>query len=85
MPLAIIQAVIQLATYIVGWIVTKKLNDKELRAAFEQFAELARSENIKTIVKRQKAEEQIKSANKKWDEIEEKERALEKTLESGKK
>lgn len=85
MPTALIPALIQLATYIIGWIVTKKLNDKELRAAFDQFAELARSENIKTIVKRQQAEKQIKVANSKWDDIEQKERDLQKTLESGKK
>ena len=73
MPAALIPALIQLATYIIGWIVTKKLNDKELKSAFEQFAELARSENIKTIVKRQQAEKQIKKASDKWDEIEKKE------------
>jgi hypothetical protein len=72
-PIAI-EAIIGLAIKLLQYFVTKKLNDNELRAAFVQFAELARSENIKTILKRQKSEDQLKAANDKWDKIEEEEK-----------
>lgn len=74
MPLVAIEAIVSIIMQILGWIIKKKLNDEALAAAFKQFSELARSENIKTIIARQNAEKQIKAANDKWDEIERKER-----------
>jgi hypothetical protein len=70
MPLALIPVLIQLGMQILGWIINKKLNDDKLKEAFKEFSELARTENIKTIIKRQNAEMQIEAANNKWDEIE---------------
>jgi len=68
---AIIPVAIQLILGIIKWIIDKYANDKELEKAFKDFAELARSENIKTIQARNKAEKnQIDAANKEWDKIE---------------
>ena len=73
MPLALIPVLIQLGMQILGWIINKKLNDDELKKGFAKFSELARTENIKTIIKRQNAESQIEAGNAKWDEIEKEE------------
>lgn len=70
MPVALIPVIIQLVMQILGWIINKKLNNDKLKKAFEEFSELARTENIKTIISRQKAESQIDAGNKRWDEIE---------------
>lgn len=72
MSVLAIDSIIKIVMYILGWIIDKKLNDKELRQAFQQFAELARTENLKTIVARQKAEDQLAAANAEWDKIERK-------------
>lgn len=71
---ALIPVILQLVMQIASWIINKKLNDDKLKAAFKDFSELARTENIKTILKRQSAEAQIDAANKKWDEIEKEEK-----------
>jgi hypothetical protein len=84
MPVIAIEAAVKLAMMFLQWLIMKKINDKELKVAFVQFAELARSENIKTILARQNSEQQLKAASDKWDEIEEKEREQEKTLEGRK-
>lgn len=70
MPLALIPVLIQLGMQILGWIINKKLNDDKLKKAFAEFSELARTENIRTIIKRQGAESQIESGNAKWDKEE---------------
>ena len=70
MPLALIPVLIQLGMQILGWIINKKLNDDKLKKAFADFSELARTENIKTIIKRQNAESQIGAGNAKWDDEE---------------
>ena len=68
---AIIPVTIQLILGLIKWIIDKYANDKELEKAFAQFAELARSENIKTIQARNKAEKkQLDAANAEWDKIE---------------
>lgn len=68
---AIIPVAIQLLLSVVKWIIDKYANDKELEKAFAQFADLARSENIKTIQARNRAEKnQLDAANKEWDKIE---------------
>ena len=68
---AIIPVAIQLILGIVKWIIDKYANDKELEKAFAQFADLARSENIKTIQKRNRMEkQQLDAANAEWDKIE---------------
>ena len=68
---AIIPVAIQLLLSLIKWIIEKYANDKELEKAFAQFADLARSENIKTIQKRNRMEkQQLDAANKEWDKIE---------------
>jgi len=74
MPIVVIEALVKLVMMFLQWLIMKKINDKELRTAFVQFAELARTENIKTILERQNSEIQYEKASKKWDEIEAKER-----------
>lgn len=74
MPTMAIEAIVTVLMNILSWILKKKINDEELLKAFKQFSELARSENIKTILARQNAEKQIEAGNKKWDAIEEAER-----------
>lgn len=72
MPLALIDLLIKIGVYVFDWLISKSAKDAELLEAFKKFSELARSENIKTIQERKKAEEQLDSANKKWDEKEKK-------------
>lgn len=68
---AIIPVTIQLILGIIKWIIEKYANDKELEKAFAQFAELAQSENIKTIQARNRQEKkQLEAANAEWDKIE---------------
>jgi hypothetical protein len=69
MPLVAIEAIIKIVMYILEWIITKKSNNDKLKEAFAQFAELARTENIKTINERKKSEEQIDKGNAAWDKI----------------
>lgn len=73
MPAMLIPVIINLVMQILSWIIKKKINDDELKKAFIQFSELARTENIKTIIKRQNAEKQLDYSNKKWDDIEKQE------------
>ena len=68
---ALIPVAINLLVMLIKWIIEKYANDKELEKAFAQFADLARSENIKTIQRRNKAEKkQLEAANAEWDKIE---------------
>jgi hypothetical protein len=68
---AIIPVALQLLLGLIKWVIEKYANDKDLEKAFAQFAELARSENIKTIQARNRAEKnQLEAANKEWDKIE---------------
>ena len=53
---ALIPVVLQLLLSIIKWVIDKYANDKELEKAFAQFADLARSENIKTIQRRNRSE-----------------------------
>lgn len=80
MPAALIPVLIQVGLQIIGWILKKFANDEELLRAFKTFSELARTENIKTIMKRQNAEKQLDAANKKWDQIEAEETAKNKGM-----
>lgn len=75
MPVVAIEAIVRIALFILEWVVTKKANDKALREAFVRFAELARTENIKTIIARTNAEKQLLAGNAKWDQIEAVEKA----------
>lgn len=85
MPTMAIEAIVTVCMQILSWILKKKVNDEELRRAFDKFSELARSENIKTIIARQNAENQLIAANKKWAEIEQKEREASSHVNSNKK
>lgn len=68
---ALIPVAINLLVMFLKWIIEKYANDKELERAFSQFADLARSENIKTIQRRNRAEKkQLEAANAEWDKIE---------------
>ena len=68
---AIIPVALQLLLSLINWIINKYANDKELEKAFAQFAELARTQNIKTIQARNRAEKnQLDAANSEWDKIE---------------
>ena len=68
---ALIPVALQLLLSIIKWVIDKYANDKELEKAFAQFADLARSENIKTIQRRNRSEKnQIDAANEQWDKIE---------------
>lgn len=67
----LIPVALQLLLSIIKWVIDKYANDKELEKAFKEFAELARSENIKTIQARNRAEKkQLEAANSEWDKIE---------------
>lgn len=70
MPIIAVEVLIKLGIWIFEWLLNKKANNEALLEAFKKFSELARTENIKTIQDRAKAEEQIKQANDKWDAIE---------------
>lgn len=70
MPAMLIPVIINLAMQILGFVIKKIINNKELTKAFEGFSELVRTENIKTILARQNAEKQLEAGSNKWDEIE---------------
>lgn len=74
MPIIAIEAILKITMYIVQWIVEKKANDKALSEAFQKFSELARTENIKAIIERNKAQDQYQAGSDKWDELEKQER-----------
>lgn len=70
MPLVLIEALISLGMMFLKWVLS--LNEKHSKELenFKRFAELARTENIKTIQDRARAEDQLQSANDKWDQKE---------------
>ena len=72
MPVILIEAFVRLAVLILDWFVNKKTNNEKLKKAFQEFAELARAENIKTIKARKDAEKQLSEADKEWSKLEEK-------------
>ena len=71
MPISAIDALVRIGLWFFEWLVNKQSNNDQLKAAFKEFAELARTANIQTIEQRKKAEGQLDAGNAAWDKLEE--------------
>jgi hypothetical protein len=76
MSSAIIGFFLNIAMTFFTWFIEKRVNDKELKDQFRKFAELARKENIKSIVDRRDVENQLAAGDKKWKELEQQQKGL---------
>lgn len=75
MPVAAIELIATIAMWIINWGIKKIANKEEQDKAFQSFAELARSMNLKTITARLEAEKQLEAGSDRWDEIEAEEKS----------